>query len=176
MKVNEVTNLLSHYRHDWMNQLQILHGYASMGKMEKVQEKLQGIIQDSQEESKLMKLQSPHFALWVIRFNTQYDQFRLTYSIQSQHNLEQHDQALMQNSQNVMNIFEEFINSLKLYMVTLVVSGQDKPEVTLSVDGELDKHKDLLGRLEGQSYLKDVQAVESENGHTYTMKLLLNER
>ena len=176
MKVNEVTNLLSHYRHDWMNQLQVLHGYASMGKMEKVQEKLQDIIQESQEESKLMKLQSPHFALWVIRFNMEYDQFRLTYDIQTQHNLAQYDQTLLVNSQNVMHILNDFVSPLKLYMVTLVVSGQDKPEVTISFDGEIEKHQNLLERLEEQPFLKDVQAVESENGHTYTTKLLLNER
>jgi len=123
-----------------------------------------------------MRLQSPHFALWVIRFNTQYDQFRLTYNIQTHHNLAQYDQDLLLNCQSVMNIFEEFIDPLKLYMVTLVVSGQDNPEVTISFESELERNKELLERLEGQSYLKDVQAVESENGITYITKLLLNER
>lgn len=176
MKVNEVTDLLSHYRHDWMNQLQILHGYASMGKVDKVQEKLQGVIQEAHEESKLMKLQSPHFALWVIQFNTQFKQFRLTYNIERQHNLASYDQDLMVNSQKVVHIFKEFINPLKLYMVTLTISGQDKPEIMLSFEGEVDNEEGLLGQLEDQSYLEDVQAVESDNGPARTMKLLLNER
>lgn len=81
MNEKDVVELLRLYRHDMMNDLQIVQGYASMGKMDKVESKLTEWTARLQEERKLMSLQAPAFALWVIQFHSHYDNIRLTYQI-----------------------------------------------------------------------------------------------
>lgn len=81
MEQKEVMNLLRHYRHDLMNDLQIVHAYSSMGKLEKVKEKLTTYLAHFDEERKLMNLNAPNFTLWLIPFNSIHPNFRFTYAI-----------------------------------------------------------------------------------------------
>ncbi|WP_170138766.1 Spo0B domain-containing protein [Oceanobacillus chungangensis] len=82
MEEKEVVEVLQFYRHDVMNDLQIISGYISMGKLEKVEKKFGELFSFYEEERKLMSIKAPKFILWLIRFNNLYNNFRLTYNIQ----------------------------------------------------------------------------------------------
>ncbi|MDY0408573.1 Spo0B domain-containing protein [Paracerasibacillus soli] len=56
MDSNDVLRLVQGFRHDLMNQLQIMQGYATMGQSEKVQQKIDNLVQMYIEERKLFQL------------------------------------------------------------------------------------------------------------------------
>jgi len=49
-------NVLSHQRHDWMNDLQLIFGYAKMGKLERVEEIVVRVSSDMHKESRIAKI------------------------------------------------------------------------------------------------------------------------
>src|SRR5690625_449462 len=55
------------YRHDLMNDLQLIQGYASMGKNDKSNEKLKQFIHKLNMERQLQTLDAPEFTLWLIK-------------------------------------------------------------------------------------------------------------
>lgn len=84
MEEKKVMELLRYYRHDIMNDLQVVHAYAKLEKVDKVQEKIAGYMIHFDEERKLMSLHAPNLALWLIPFNSIHPNFRLTYTIRSE--------------------------------------------------------------------------------------------
>ena len=74
--------LLSHARHDWMNRIQLIKGYLSMGNIEKVNEIIDQIIQMSTQESKLSNIQLPEFATLLLTYNWISPAFILNYEIE----------------------------------------------------------------------------------------------
>ncbi|MCD5323714.1 MULTISPECIES: Spo0B domain-containing protein [Pontibacillus] len=135
MKVDEVENLLRHYRHDWMNQLQLVYGYATMDKMELVKEKLQHIIADSREESKLMNLKAPHFSLWVVQFHVRHNQFHMTYHVDSSLDLSAFDQSLVHSLEEFMMHLEKHVNERDLYEIEMSVTKGEFPLITFKIAG-----------------------------------------
>lgn len=102
MNEKEVLSIMQHYRHDLANELQVIQGYMSMGKTKEANDKINQLFQHFQEERKLMQLQAPKFALWVTRFNSIYDNVRLTYNIHIDRNLRSMDDLLVSRSMQVI--------------------------------------------------------------------------
>ena len=74
-------DILRYYRHDVLNDLQVVQAYSSMGKLEKVEEKIATYMVHFDEERKLMNLNAANLALWLIPFNCIHPNFRFTYAI-----------------------------------------------------------------------------------------------
>jgi stage 0 sporulation protein B (sporulation initiation phosphotransferase) len=81
VKSKDVIQLIRLQRHDLMNELQIVHGYLSMGKIDKVKAKVNQIIEASNQERTLTNLDCPNFALWLIQVNLLHNHIRFTYDI-----------------------------------------------------------------------------------------------
>lgn len=91
----EVIQLLRLQRHDLMNDLQIVHGYLSMGKADKVKVKVDEIIEGLNRERLLMNSSFPNFALWLIQTNLKHNHIQFTYEIgTSNRNLQAYDKVL----------------------------------------------------------------------------------
>ncbi|GER66202.1 sporulation protein [Weizmannia acidilactici] len=73
--------VLRHARHDWLNKLQLINGYASLNNMEKVKDIVEDIILEAQQESKLSNLHLPKFAELLLTYNWEGHPFRLEYEI-----------------------------------------------------------------------------------------------
>ncbi len=130
----EAIELLRHYRHDWMNQVQLLLGYASMGKMDKVQEKLKENVALMDQERKITNLRIPKTALWVINFNTQYENFRLTYRVEEESvDLSDHDDRLHNQLQQAMNVFHSFGDPYELYHGQLFIKGNNQTNALIEL-------------------------------------------
>ncbi|MGD6816703.1 Spo0B C-terminal domain-containing protein [Metabacillus sp. 84] len=72
---------ISHYRHDWMNRLQLIKGNLSLEKYERVNEIMEEIIIEAQQESKLCNLKAPELAERLISFGWDRHSFSLEYEI-----------------------------------------------------------------------------------------------
>ncbi|KGP73895.1 Spo0B domain-containing protein [Pontibacillus yanchengensis] len=176
MKVDEVANLLRHYRHDWMNQLQLVHGYASMDKMEKVKEKLQEIIDFSREESKLMNLKAPHFAVWMVRFNAEYNQFRMSYQIDTQADFSAFDQSLVQTCSTIIQQLEEYTNPLQLYECMITLWGEEYPQLRMCIYGQVSNDEQFRSRIDQLQSVQNLIRHEEEQSTSYEIFLDMNER
>lgn len=110
----EVIQLLRLQRHDLMNDLQIVHGYLSMGKAEKVIVKVNEIIEGLNRERLLMNSSCPNFALWLIQTNLQHSHIQLTYEIRTgNRNLQAYDKVLT----DIGNTMVDYILEDKLEII-----------------------------------------------------------
>jgi stage 0 sporulation protein B (sporulation initiation phosphotransferase) len=81
VEAKDIIQLLRLQRHDLMNDLQIVHGYLSMGKTDKVKSKVNNIIETLNKERILMNSNCPMFALWLIRMKLHHKHIYFTYDI-----------------------------------------------------------------------------------------------
>ncbi|MEW9675889.1 Spo0B domain-containing protein [Lentibacillus sp. L22] len=137
MNEREMVELLRLYRHDLMNDLQIVQGYASMEKMDKVKQKLASLMNYFNEERKLMRLDMPKFTLWLICFNSVHTNIRLSYHINMNPiNLQAIDQTLVEECQSVVEMVKRLGNDMEMYKGILDLNCTDTTlKVTFSLEG-----------------------------------------
>lgn len=73
---------LSHHRHDWMNELQILYGYLRLNKLDKAVDVVDRIRVRMEHDSKLSQIGIPELATFLLSFRTVCDTMRLEVDIQ----------------------------------------------------------------------------------------------
>ncbi|KGX89200.1 Spo0B domain-containing protein [Pontibacillus litoralis] len=176
MEVQEVTKLLRHYRHDWMNELQIVHGYAAMNKMDKVQEKLDEIIANSREEAKLMSLQAPYFALWILQCNMLNDNCKLTYQIEAEEDWSEFDQELVNQCEAVVQIIQACISPLTLCELHVRLKQTYVPRLHFEVCVEVTDEKELQKRIETVPNVHDFIIDDNNEQKTYNIYIDMKER
>ncbi|SFA69022.1 stage 0 sporulation protein B (sporulation initiation phosphotransferase) [Lentibacillus halodurans] len=139
MEEKDVIQLLRHYRHDLMNHLQIVQGYLSMGKTDKVQKKVKNYLQQLQEESKLVNLNAPFFALYLLQFGSLHMNFRLTYHIHTENkNLQSVDQLLTDYCKQVMEKIKNATDETELYELDVRLS--DVSPVMIELEFTVNGH------------------------------------
>ncbi|MGM8364704.1 Spo0B domain-containing protein [Virgibacillus sp. W0181] len=116
MNEKKFMQFLQNYRHDILNELQIVHGYASMGNLEKVENKVSQMIASFHNERKLISLHAPKLALWVIEFNHRHENIRITYDMHTENiNLEQIDDSLVYFCDQFVKLLTKYCNSEEYY-------------------------------------------------------------
>ncbi len=68
---------LSHHRHDWMNDLQILYGYLRLNKPDKAAEIVDKIRERMESDSKISQLGNAELSTFLLSFRTICDHLRL---------------------------------------------------------------------------------------------------
>ncbi|MCU9614000.1 sporulation initiation phosphotransferase B [Caldibacillus lycopersici] len=81
MKEQDIVNLLRHSRHDWLNKIQLIKGYLSFGKLERVNEIIEEIVRQSENESKLSNLPLPQFSALLLTYNWNTNPVVLSYEV-----------------------------------------------------------------------------------------------
>lgn len=115
MEAKDIIQLLRLQRHDLMNDLQIVHGYLSMGKTDKVKLKVNNIIGTLNQERTLMNTNCPEFALWLIQMKLQHKHIHFTYDIFTDNkNLLHYDSSLAE----IGHAVEDYILASKFDMIT----------------------------------------------------------
>ncbi|HLS07559.1 Spo0B domain-containing protein [Lentibacillus sp.] len=155
MEEKDVIQLLRHYRHDLMNHLQIVQGYLSMGNTEKAQTKLKTYMEQLQEESKLVNLNAPAFALYIQQFNFLHTNFRLTYHIHTANkNLQSLDYLLAECCKKVVETIVEASDKKELYELDVHISDVelDMIELEFAVSGRFSDEKTLIKHLKNMDW------------------------
>ncbi|TMW73986.1 Spo0B C-terminal domain-containing protein [Alteribacter natronophilus] len=80
----EPVDLLRHYRHDWLNQMQLIKGNLALGKTERVEALLDDIILQAKNEAKLSNLNGNRLAEKLLTFNWEPHNFRLNFEVISE--------------------------------------------------------------------------------------------
>lgn len=73
---------LSHHRHDWMNELQVLYGYLRLNKPDKAVEIVDRIRTRMDHDSRLSHFGNPKLSIYLLSFRTMCDTMRLDVEVQ----------------------------------------------------------------------------------------------
>ncbi|MCA1021721.1 Spo0B domain-containing protein [Halobacillus litoralis] len=158
MEEKEIIGLLRHKRHDWMNQIQLIQGYASLGKHDRLMDLLDTVKAESEEERKLLNAEASAFPLWLLTFNWIYASFRLTYSLEQGLDLSSHDQTLTAYGRRLMEIMEKHKDADELYegTVTLYRGGQGALGLSWEWDGRFPDPEPMLKALQEEGCIASI--------------------
>ncbi|WP_284637909.1 Spo0B domain-containing protein [Paenibacillus silviterrae] len=73
--------LFNHYRHDWMNDIQILFGYVKLKKYDKLTDLMEKIKEKVQQESYISKLGVPSLIMALLSFKCEVKELKLDVSM-----------------------------------------------------------------------------------------------
>ncbi|WP_153464667.1 Spo0B domain-containing protein [Sediminibacillus terrae] len=138
MEPEKVVDLLSHYRHDWMNAMQLISGYASMGKLDKVKEKIHQIGAEMEKERRISNACLPQTALWAISFNWHHSNLRLDYDISLESNgYSIYDEEIVSRLNRLIEVISQHANEMEMYegYLTLHSDQSDQLVVLLEFSG-----------------------------------------
>ncbi|SFF52469.1 stage 0 sporulation protein B (sporulation initiation phosphotransferase) [Halobacillus alkaliphilus] len=133
MDDKEIITLLRHKRHDWMNQIQLLQGYASLGKQERLFEQIDDIKEEAENERRILNSDAVAFPIWLISFNWKYDYYRIKYSLSEEVDLSRHDQKLTAYGERMIELMNDYRVDDELYEGTVqIYKGIDEHSLGLS--------------------------------------------
>jgi stage 0 sporulation protein B (sporulation initiation phosphotransferase) len=78
----EFVHYLKHYRHDWLNDIQVIQGYLSLGKIDSAKRVLDQVIMRSHDESKVSQLGDLDLAYFLLTYNWSQDKVTLAVEIE----------------------------------------------------------------------------------------------
>lgn len=151
MNEQTVIQILQSYQHDLMNELQIIHGYSSMDKVDRVNDKIDALITSLEFERNLLSIHAPQFTLWVIQFNHLHENIRLAYKINSTYiNLIAYDEEIVGQLNKIVEQFEIFGNDTKIYMLDLGINVISASNIsfTCSIQGQFEDRTGLMEQLQ----------------------------
>ncbi len=154
--------MLQYYRHDLLNEIQLLHGYLQIGNIEQVDQMMASLISNLNEESKLLNLDSRKLILWVIMFNHAHTQIRLTYSINTDSSIKHLDSLIVKDLEKYINVIEKAIKNSDFYTIHLnLYTFEDNLGIKLRIK-DADE-SDLYNCLKGISLVNQMKVTISNN-------------
>lgn len=163
MNERDVIQLLRHYRHDWSNDIQVIMGYAQMGKLDKVQEKLAQVSNKLEDEQRLQNTPFPKSILTMMKLNVQLEQFQLNPDVIVEKDFSFIDDKLARHLQQVFMTFSEHAIELVLYQATINIQqvSDDQLFVKLQFSDRFDRMRELKEKL---LKFESTMSIESESG------------
>jgi stage 0 sporulation protein B (sporulation initiation phosphotransferase) len=122
-------DLLSHSRHDWMNNLQLIKGNLSLQKYDRVNEIIEELVIEAKQESKLCNLKMPSFASFLMTFNWSNHHFVLEYEVLGNVlSLEAFDDIMTQWSRDFLDIIDKTVDvcSENHLSMTIDISSEEE--------------------------------------------------
>ena len=133
----DTVELLRHYRHDWLNQLQLISGYLGLGDKEKAEKVIEETIAAAYNESQLSNLQMPDFAEEVLTFNWKNHQYVLTFDVVCERNWSGYEQKMTRFFYEMTDFFDRFAQTGEEQHLTLTVSDSLSRMLTFHFNGSL---------------------------------------
>ncbi|WEK55366.1 MAG: Spo0B domain-containing protein [Candidatus Cohnella colombiensis] len=145
---------LSHHRHDWMNELQVIYGYLRLNKVDKAIEVVDRIRGQMEHDSKLSRIGIPELATFLLSFRTVCDTFQLHVEIGDQLQLDRITCPVEQLSKVIIGMINVFrVRSIRQYdndnVLTLGFSQDDAHfRIVYNYSGELVAADSINNQLE----------------------------
>lgn len=126
-------NYVRLYRHDVMNNLQLIHGYLQLGDEERVRLKMADVMQMYQGEQKLFKLNMSRFSLFVLFFNHHYPNQQLSYEVNIENeDLATLDEQITEQCKRIIGLYLDDSNHFMYNWFLEVKSNALKNEIVFS--------------------------------------------
>lgn len=155
--INELIQLMGHFRHDWMNKLQLIKGNLSLQKYDRVVEIIDEMVIDAKHESKLSNLKTPHLAFDFLTFNWKSRYMRLEYEVLGEiKDLSAYDQKLSNLMRKLFHLFG------------LAVSNESENHLTVSLqtdhpDRQLIVYLDFHGTIANADVFDEFRKSQHED-------------
>ncbi len=136
--------VLSHQRHDWMNDLQLIYGYARMGKKERIEEIVQRVSEQMHKESRIAKMGLPELVFYLMTFKAESREIALHVQADSElrykGSLQAHEEeGLIRAVRAGMSAYRYSGFSAQAAVPALrIVFGEEGGEATLFIEPEND--------------------------------------
>ncbi|NIK11250.1 Spo0B domain-containing protein [Alkalibacillus almallahensis] len=148
MERQQFLQWLRQYRHDLMNDLQIVQGYGSMGKYEKSLNKVNDLIERLKQERLLQTLNCDEFVFWLLSTSLMEHELNITFSVNTDlTELAAFDEKLTYDGQAIVSELESSIIAMTDVSVHVAIEGEE--ELTLQYDIHLpnEDQSDFMERL-----------------------------
>ncbi len=158
LKEQDVVEMLRHYRHDWLNDLQLILGYAQMGKLDKIQSKITEVMERSNQERGLDRLNIPKTMVWLYQLNWRSEAFQLHFqSFVDELPAIIDDEALLTKIQKIFQILPSYQQEYEEYIGTLIFKKVDHTiHIHLTFDQNWTDIDALKQELESLSFIEKV--------------------
>ncbi|WP_416149198.1 Spo0B domain-containing protein [Salipaludibacillus sp. HK11] len=163
-------NLMRHYRHDWLNHLQLINGYLAMGRVEKVEVLINEIVVQAQNESHLSNLNMDQLAEEILTFNWQGYSFLLNFEVVSEVvDWSKWEQSILMYFQDMMQLLDNHTKRGEDQHATLLINDVDKKTIEIDFEGTLridDRWCENISRIE-QQYGNHIEQIEWNESECY---------
>ncbi|MFC5529271.1 Spo0B domain-containing protein [Cohnella yongneupensis] len=171
---------LSHHRHDWMNELQVLYGYLRLNKPDKAVDVVDRIRVRMDHDSRLSHIGNPKLSIYLLSFRTICDSLRLDVEVQDGLQFgttPREADRLAQAVIGMINVIRVRSGNTSAYDSTLKLAIAQSAvgyQVDLTYAGELaaadSVDADLARCLDGVGDLVNVEPID-ETQHARTMSV-----
>lgn len=171
MKPADVVNIIQHYRHDILNQLQVIQGYIKLDDYKKVNATMSQLLEYFYQERKLLNLNMPHVLLWFLQFNIKYENIKLTYDIDIENkNMQTADLFITDRLERILEDIQRHGRDDKLYQVEVEFKDNiDGCEICVYVDLESCDTKGV-----NQITLEDIDINTAASERIYSFNVSVN--
>lgn len=169
-KQMDVLNTLRHYRHDWLNHLQLINGYLAMGRIEKVENLINEMVMQAKNESHLSNLNMNELAENILTFNWQGHSFWLNFEIISEtRDWSKWEQLIISYFENIMSLLDNHTISGEEQHAIVIINDLDKKSVDVDFQGSLRIDEDWCEsiRLIEQQYGDHIEQLEWNESECY---------
>lgn len=170
---------LNHHRHDWMNDLQVLFGYARLGKLDKTIHYVERIRDRMAAESTISKLGSPALISFIQSFRTLTNSLALEVEIQGDLNLNElslNGEAIAETLIHTINAYRFAVKpgTGSLSLLKLKLSADEKAlYAAFYYEGELINEQQWEQKIKQQLEGAPLKPMGSEQ--SFTKVLLIAE-
>ncbi|RCW66415.1 Spo0B domain-containing protein [Saliterribacillus persicus] len=164
----EIMQAIRHYRHDYLNDLQLLHGYAQLGKWDKVKEKMNMYVQKANNERELDQLNIPKTSLYIYRTNWETNNIQLSFSVNKKVDIASNsniDESLKYHLEELINEihFYENPNELIIAELDMELETSEKLNIRLILAHNFKDIVKLTEKLKNKKFIADIK--ENRNDH-----------
>lgn len=166
----DVLNILRHYRHDWLNHLQLINGYLAMGRVEKVENLINEMVIQAKNESHLSNLNMDEFAEKILTFNWQGNSIWLSFEIISETgDWSKWEQMIISYFDNIMNLLNNHTKSGEEQQAIVIINDLDKKSVDIDFHGclRIDQEWRENIRIIEQQYGNHIEQLEWNKSECY---------
>lgn len=171
--------VFNHYRHDWMNDLQVLYGYIRMGKYDKCEEYVERLKERSIQESKLSRLGIPALIFYLHSFQAHSQSLRLGVHVEDQLQLgtvmsfadgESLASAVMEAVQvyqcSMQRSSSGEVRSLNLYF------GMDQRDVIVRFDGsDVSADLEIMMQVRAKLESRSLRMEQLSSGQNFQIRM-----
>lgn len=140
----DTLQILSHARHDWLNHIQLIDGYLSLGHPDKAKHVIQRVVTQSLNESELMKMKAPEFTEDVLTFNWYDHAFSLSFEAIVEQDWSSVDGLLSDCLWSIATILDAHSEIGSEQDMALMIQDSDTKQVTFHFQGKLQIHETFL--------------------------------
>src|SRR5690625_301398 len=138
MNEREAIELLKHYRHQYANDLQLVLGYAQLGKVDLVQEKATELIKIMSEDQSFHNLPLPKTIVTILQLNNEKSNLTWKPIIDVSGNIVVNDQVVAQVIKTIHQVILEHTVNSSLYHGTITFQQNDKDPFKLLLTSQGD--------------------------------------